>query len=110
MLHFQGRGNAASVMMDSVNIVATLGPFVLTLAFVIVTIAGECLNEQAFSNYSDNHEYAVNDANSDFASTRGPYKMIKDGGGSPLTRMEGGAIRGSFPKGKARYMIYERRR
>lgn len=30
----------------------------------------------------------------------GPYKMIAGGGGSPLTRIDSGAIRGAFRKGK----------
>lgn len=60
-----------------------------------------CWVKQSFAGYRNNHVYAKSDAEDDFPGTKGPFKMVKNGdkGGSQNTRIDDGAIRGSFEKG-----------
>eukprot|EP00892_Ulva_mutabilis_P011850 jgi/Ulvmu1/9037/UM005_0129.1 len=84
--------------MSSCGIRQALCAVVVTL-FVGIA-AGQCLTKQQFSSYRDNHQYSLANVQKDWSSPAGPYKMIAGGSGPALTRIDNGAIRGSFRKGQ----------
>lgn len=66
----------------------------------IASVSSECLKQgDDFSKYKDGHKYHKDDVAKKWGDHKGPYKMIGGGGGSALTTIDGGAIRGSFRKG-----------
>jgi hypothetical protein len=83
--------------------VLVLSTMLLTASNLVCLVngAGTCWLQRSFSSYQDNHVYSVADAKKDFPSTVGPFKMIEGGenGGSSNTKVDGGALRGFFPKG-----------
>lgn len=71
-------------------------------ALMPLAAADECwINGASFSSWKDDHVYGRDDIPQDFGSDqRGPYKLLKGGDGGPLTtKVDGGALRGYFPKG-----------
>jgi hypothetical protein len=83
----------ATIMWPAVFLAASL--------LQLVSAAGDCWVQQGFSSYPDSHLYSKGDASKDFPGTIGPFKMLQDGDApsQPLTKIDGAAIRGSFPKG-----------
>lgn len=76
--------------------------FAILVLCLKLAVAQVCLTDVGFDRWSDQRTYAVADAQQDFGATKGPYKMIKDGEGSPLTQVEGSSIRGTYRKGMTR--------